>query len=436
MNQPAVIAMDLSSNGSDQYVVQEGPNDSLLKGSVQPTRDQLEELLQNVRNKSRSQKIVVVLEATGMSWFPVSVFFNRNQIDVYRVKAQQSKAFRKFLDRYAKTDEIDAEALAKMYYLIPDQLYKLWVPEGDQHSLKRWIKRREDLVENRSQELNRLQELGKWLLPGIRGSIGAYMGKKTRKILVHAMDYRWCCSHMGKDRFIRWARRHNAEISEEDLKQLFDAASEARKLYDQRAHDPEELRAEAQDILDHIQYLNDRIERIEERMKEAYKNTLSDRPVESVYGFGWLSAAVMKAYLGDGSRFPNIESAEAWVGYIPEIIESGETSKKGTDIRKDGPPIVRKFLFMATNTARQWDPQIAETYHDQMVNRGKTHTQAICKCANKVLRRVLRVLKDGKEYQLRDTEGKPINWKEAKRIIKEQYTVPEQIRKQRRNKVV
>ena len=48
--------------------------------------------------------------------------------------------------------------------------------------------------------------------------------------------------------------------------------------------------------------------------------------------------------------------------------------------------------------------------------------------------RILAVLKEGRPYELRDTEGKPISRDDARRLILSEYHVPEDIRRERRRR--
>ncbi len=425
--------MDLATNSDHQYALKDGPDHTIEHGSVSSCPDQLEDLLEKITDREHSD-LVVVIEASGMSWFPIAVFFQRNEVPVYRVKAQQSERFREFLDNHTKTDELDADALGRLYYMIPDQLHEVWFPEGQLHNLRRWAQRREDYVQKKTAEKNRFTSLLKWTLPGLEGKLNRFSGQKMEKIMAHAIDYNWVCSKMGKRRFIEWARRRNGSVSEDRLEQLFEIVQQARKTYEDSEYDPRDRKREALEMLDELDHLRQKVEVIEDRMNSSYKNSLPDKPVDSVPGVAWKTAAVVKSYLGDGGRFENLSKAEAFVGSIPGTNQSGDTDKQGTDIRKDGPSMLKKFLYMAADTARTLDPQIAQTYHDQMVKKGKVHTQAVCKCVNKLLRRIMRVLRDGKEYELRDNDGNPVSKKEARELIEEQYTVPEEVRKQRRNK--
>ncbi|MBC7249999.1 MAG: transposase [Anaerolineae bacterium] len=55
--------------------------------------------------------------------------------------------------------------------------------------------------------------------------------------------------------------------------------------------------------------------------------------------------------------------------------------------------------------------------------------QAVCACATHLLDRVRAVLRDGRPYELRDVDGRPITWQEARAIIAERYHVPDEVRK-------
>jgi len=48
--------------------------------------------------------------------------------------------------------------------------------------------------------------------------------------------------------------------------------------------------------------------------------------------------------------------------------------------------------------------------------------------------RILAVLRDDKPYELRDTEGNLITWRDARRLILSKYQIPEEIRRDRRRR--
>lgn len=113
---------------------------------------------------------------------------------------------------------------------------------------------------------------------------------------------------------------------------------------------------------------------------------------------------------------------------VPESEQSGDVEKKGLRITKAGPDLVKHYAYMNAEVARQWDPQIAAIYWDQMVNKGNHHTQAVCACATHLLDRVRAVLRDDRPYELRDVDGTLVTWDQVRDIIGQRYHVPEEVR--------
>lgn len=114
---------------------------------------------------------------------------------------------------------------------------------------------------------------------------------------------------------------------------------------------------------------------------------------------------------------------------IPDSRQSADSETSGLHVTKAGPNLVKKFAFLGAEVARQWDPQLAALYYDQMVNKGNHHNQAICACATHLLDRVFAVLRDDRPYELRDVDANPVAVTQARQIIAEQYTVPDEVRR-------
>jgi hypothetical protein len=95
--------------------------------------------------------------------------------------------------------------------------------------------------------------------------------------------------------------------------------------------------------------------------------------------------------------------------------------------------LIKKFAFLDADSGRRHDPQLAAIYYDQMVNKGKHHSQAVCACATHLLDRVRVILTEDRPYELRDADGTPVTDEEALYIIAERYIVPSDVRR-RNNK--
>jgi hypothetical protein len=69
-----------------------------------------------------------------------------------------------------------------------------------------------------------------------------------------------------------------------------------------------------------------------------------------------------------------------------------------------------------------------------MVQRGKDHLGATCVVAAHLAERAWTVMDRGTPYVVCDTDGTPVTPAQAKVIIAEHWTVPEQVRRQRRSR--
>jgi len=84
----------------------------------------------------------------------------------------------------------------------------------------------------------------------------------------------------------------------------------------------------------------------------------------------------------------------------------------------------RRHLFLAAETARRRDPQLAEFY-DRLSDRGKHHTCAVVAVAAKLLRRLYAVCKrvadDGGGYEIRDVDGTVLTRGQANAVVRERH---------------
>ena len=80
------------------------------------TSDGLASLWQAVCKERRSSKdrVHVLLEPTGMSWFPVNQYLQQRGCELVRVTGKQVQALRSYLSRHTKTDAVDAGVLAQI----------------------------------------------------------------------------------------------------------------------------------------------------------------------------------------------------------------------------------------------------------------------------------------------------------------------------------
>jgi len=389
------------------------------------------------KGMASDEPLVVVLEATDIVWYPPTVYFLRRGATVYVVNPRLAADLARFYKRHAKSDRLSAKVLARLPVVSPDSLYPYVPPGADHLALQRGCKELERLTTAASAIKNRLQSVDHLGWPDLK-----------RRVFPDSFSpaARWFRDHVYDPRQV-------LEAGTSGLRQAWQAAE---GLYDGNEGWIEPLVTLAKEMLtlygtqgDYLDYaaLAAEVRREQHRLADLeaevhflrlkvtrplYRRLHPSRNLETLYGVGQDGAAVYTAFIHHPERFPNNRAYRGWHGLVPRSSQSGERESKGLRISQAGPDPVRKYGFLGAETARQWDPQIAAIYQDQMVNKGKHHTQAVCACATHLLDRVRIILLEDRPYELRDVDGTPVTHQQARAIIAERYTVPDEVR-QRNN---
>ena len=168
--------------------------------------------------------------------------------------------------------------------------------------------------------------------------------------------------------------------------------------------------------------------------EQHYRHVDPGQLARSLPGFAEISAPVLVAAMGRPGRFRDGTRFKSYVGLAPRASETGETDRKGQPMSKAGPSQLRSAFVRAADTARRQDPQLARIYYLQMTERGATHLKACCVVAGHLAERAWTVLNRGTPYVICDNNGNPVTAEEARKIIAEKWTVPEDVRKRRRSR--
>jgi len=171
-----------------------------------------------------------------------------------------------------------------------------------------------------------------------------------------------------------------------------------------------------------------------EVVKPLYKQVHPSRKVESLPGVGEKIGPAILGEIEDVSRFPSESDYRSFIGIVPKQNDSGQVVKKGLGMTHEGNSRLRHLYYEASDTARQWDCQLAKIYYDGMVHKGKSHREALVPVMAALASRTIAVLKREDPYQFRDIEENPISKKESKFLVERYYTVPEEIRQRTRSR--
>ena len=118
------------------------------------------------------------------------------------------------------------------------------------------------------------------------------------------------------------------------------------------------------------------------------------KPINSIYGIGKFTTAIIIAELGDINRFNNIKELTAYCGLDPSIKQSGKSVDTHGPISKAGNKYMRKILYIAYSniirlTAISKKENDIEVYYRKKRNEGKRHYTSVVACITKLLSKIL-----------------------------------------------
>jgi hypothetical protein len=339
----------------------------------------------------------------------------------------------RFYKRHARSDRLSAKILARLPLISPDSLYPLVLSGADYLALQRGCKELDRLTVQVSAHKNRLQAIDRLGWPGLKSRVFKEpAGLACRWFRDHFYDPQQVVEAGVAGLRQAWRA---AEVYNEDeswLEPLVELAKELlgiyghQKTYLDYGALADEVRREQQRLAAveaDARYLRLRVTR------PRYRQLHPSRNLETIRGVGQDGAAVYVGFIGMPDRFSTNRAFRGWSGMVPRSRQSGESESKGLKISKAGPDLIKKFAYLDADAARQRDPQIAELYHDQMVKKGKHHTQAVCACATHLLDRVRVILTEDRAYELRDVDGTPVSRQQGRAIVAERYIVPKEVRR-------
>jgi len=394
----------------------------------------LDNLLSRARQGATSPELQAVMEPTGMAWFPIATYLLRKEVTVYLVSGQQVKDFRRFLKKHAKSDRVDARILAKLPQVNPDGIHRLRIPDAPTLACQRGCREMSRLSKQITAISNRLGAIDGFAWPGLRDLVFPdHLSLAARWFRQHWYAPQQVLAAGATTIRQEWLdSKADPADSGDWAMPLVELAHQVVLLYgtDALAVDYAGLQAEICRQQASLAALEDQHHTV--RLKTVhplYRQIHPSRNLETIRGVGQDSAAVYASLIGDPKRFASTELFRGWTGMVPNSKQSGGSESKGLHITKAGPNLIKKYAYLDADVARQWDPQIAAIYYDQMVHKGKHHVQAVCTCATHLLDRVFAVLRDDRPYECRDVDGAVVDSAEARRIVLQQYTVPADVRK-------
>ena len=133
-------------------------------------------------------------------------------------------------------------------------------------------------------------------------------------------------------------------------------------------------------------------------MKHLFEGNRMYELIQTIPGFGFVTAAYMTSMIMDLDRFRDRRSFTAYFGVVPKVRESDETSHRcGTTHRGDEEirRLVMQAAFVHVNSVQD---SVVKRMWDRLTGRGKAFREVQCACARKLLTMVWSVIKNDRPY--------------------------------------
>jgi hypothetical protein len=219
---------------------------------------------------------------------------------------------------------------------------------------------------------------------------------------------------LGKKRLSRfWNRHAHGAVGAQLFEAVWRACVTSWELYDELhkagklPFDYPLLQLLVSQELDHIEFLDTQIAKLETTISELYQQLDPERVLErQVPGVGKAVAPVIEAFVGDVERFDSIKCFASYFGVVPCSSRTGGKDKPRRHLTKAGPNLLKQYIFLAADVARRYDPELAVTYA-RAVDKGKHHNEAVAIVAHKLVRKIYALLKLRAESRRTLAEAQP-----------------------------
>ena len=333
-----------------------------------------------------------------------------------------------------------------------EYMYPVYLPTANLGALSRHSKQLAKVSKAIGSRKSRIQSIFTMINPKVMDAFGDSKFTTAARIFYrHFFNPFEVAAKEKESFFVEFRERLRGSVKDGVLEAIYQASVSTVKIYEPMRQnntlpfDLEQIAEEIQTDLRLLETDEAELAQIQKRIEPLYRKIDPEGYLMSIRGIGNTIAPAILGIVGDVSRFPSINKFRKYFGFTPKKKQSSSKEIQGQPIDKAAQRLLKKYLFLASEVARRWDPEFA-AFYEKLLSKGLHHYQAVCAVANKMVGRVYAVLNrmqraEGSNYrsisttmdpeqklkaneviyQLRDLDGHVISKQKAGEIIQEKF---------------
>jgi transposase len=151
-------------------------------------------------------------------------------------------------------------------------------------------------------------------------------------------------------------------------------------------------------LLEEVEALTRRVERIEARLNQQAKRSAAVLRLRSIPGVGARTAEAVAAFIDDPHRFRDAKAVGRYFGLVPSQDQSGDRNRLG-HITREGPAVVRQLLAEATWQALRRSPTVRAYFERVRRDDPQRKKIALVATAHYLVRVMWALLKRGTDWE-------------------------------------
>lgn len=335
------------------------------------------------------EDILIGLEATGHYHLTLVEFLVEHGYRVVLINPYQAAQFRRSQGGQAKTDRIDARALAR--FLAVSAATATPRPSETLAGLRELTRFRAELVRDRTVALNRLHGALDLAFPELPALLGR-LTSSTTLALLEAYPTATSVAAADREALVELARgASRGQVGAGRIDALIEAARASVAV---RSLEPV-LAGKVRALARQVAGLNREIAELDAAIATEFAK-LGYRPADFPVG-GVVGLATILAEAGDVRRYPSAKQFLAHFGWCPADSQSGKYKNAHPRLSKAGNRYVRRMIWLlAIGSVRHPGPY--REYFDRRTAIGKNNMDTLVAIGRKLLTTIYAILKTGRPY--------------------------------------